>query len=71
MFAPLGMKSVANTDQGSSVDTDPTGYLRYALGPLRPAPKEGKGWMFAAGRIGDDRGRSGEVGHLDHRSETC
>ena len=26
-------------------------YLRYALGPLRPAPKEGRGWMFAAGEL--------------------
>ena len=26
-------------------------YLRYALGPLRPAPKEGTGWMFAAGEL--------------------
>jgi D-alanyl-D-alanine carboxypeptidase len=32
-------------------DTDPTGYLRYALGPPRPAPKEGKGWLFAAGEL--------------------
>ena len=23
-------------------------YLRYALGPAREAPKEGRGWMFAA-----------------------
>ena len=27
------------------------GYFRYALGPLHPAPKEGKGWMFAAGEL--------------------
>jgi hypothetical protein len=25
--------------------------MRYALGPLRPAPKEGKGWLFAAGEL--------------------
>ena len=30
---------------------DPTGYFRYALGPPRPAPKEGPGWLFAAGEI--------------------
>src|SRR5439155_4701805 len=30
---------------------DPSRYLRYALGPLRPAPKEGKGWLFAAGEL--------------------
>jgi hypothetical protein len=32
-------------------DTDAAGYIRYALGPLRPAPKEGAGWMFAAGEL--------------------
>ena len=26
-----------------------TRYMRYGLGPLRIAPKEGKGWMYAAG----------------------
>src|SRR5260370_38650845 len=51
VFAPLGMKSVTDTDQNKLGDTDPTGYLRYALGPLRPAPKEGKGWLFAAGEL--------------------
>jgi CubicO group peptidase (beta-lactamase class C family) len=51
VFAPLGMKGVANIDQEKLGDTDPTGYLRYALGPLRPAPKEGKGWLFAAGEL--------------------
>jgi D-alanyl-D-alanine carboxypeptidase len=51
VFTPLGMKSVANTDQAKLGDTDPAAYLRYALGPLRPAPKEGKGWMFAAGEL--------------------
>ncbi|MGH7784135.1 MAG: serine hydrolase domain-containing protein, partial [Candidatus Binatia bacterium] len=51
VFTPLGMSSVANTDQAKLGDTDPTGYLRYALGPLRPAPKEGPGWLFAAGEL--------------------
>jgi CubicO group peptidase (beta-lactamase class C family) len=51
VFAPLGMTSVSDTDQAKLGDTDPAGYLRYALGPLRPAPKEGKGWMFAAGEL--------------------
>lgn len=51
VFTPLGMKSVSDTDQAKLGDTDPTGYLRYALGPLRPAPKEGKGWLFAAGEL--------------------
>ena len=51
IFGPLGMKSVTNTDQEKLGDSDPTGYMRYALGPLRPAPKEGKGWLFAAGEL--------------------
>ena len=51
IFAPLGMKSVANIDQDSLATTDPVGYMRYGLGPLRPAPKEGKGWLFAAGEL--------------------
>jgi D-alanyl-D-alanine carboxypeptidase len=51
VFTPLGMTSVSDTDQEKLGDTDPAGYLRYALGPLRPAPKEGKGWLFAAGEL--------------------
>jgi CubicO group peptidase (beta-lactamase class C family) len=51
VFQPLSMTSVLNTDQERLGDTDPTGYLRYALGPPRPAPKEGKGWLFAAGEL--------------------
>jgi len=51
VFTPLEMKSVANIDQEKLGDTDPTGYMRYALGPLRQAPKEGKGWLFAAGEL--------------------
>ena len=51
VFAPLDMKSVYNTDVAKLGDTDAAGYIRYALGPLRPAPKEGAGWMFAAGEL--------------------
>jgi CubicO group peptidase (beta-lactamase class C family) len=51
VFTPLDMKSVANIDQEKLGETDPVGYLRYALGPPRPAPKEGKGWLFAAGEL--------------------
>jgi len=51
IFAPLGMKSVMNIDQNRLTQTDATGYLRYALGPPRLAPKEGKGWLFAAGEL--------------------
>ena len=51
VFTPLDMKSVMNIDQDKLEETDPTGYMRYALGPLHPAPKEGKGWLFAAGEL--------------------
>jgi D-alanyl-D-alanine carboxypeptidase len=51
IFEPLGMRSVINIDQDRLAETDPVGYLRYALGPPRIAPKEGKGWLFAAGEL--------------------
>jgi CubicO group peptidase (beta-lactamase class C family) len=51
IFTPLGMKSVTDTDSQSLGPSDPGAYIRYALGPLHPAPKEGHGWMFAAGEL--------------------
>ena len=51
IFTPLGMKSVMNIDQSRLTQTDASGYLRYAIGPLRLAPKEGTGWLFAAGEL--------------------
>ena len=51
IFAPLGMHSVVNIDLERLPQSDPTGYMRYALGPVRPAVKEGKGWLFAAGEL--------------------
>ena len=51
IFTPLGMTSVLNTDAARLPAGDPIGYQRFALGPSRPAPKEGAGWMFAAGEL--------------------
>lgn len=51
IFHPLGMKSVWNSDEAKLTQTDATPYIRYALGPMRLAPKEGRGWMFAAGEL--------------------
>jgi CubicO group peptidase (beta-lactamase class C family) len=51
IFRPLGMKSVWNSDQDPLTAADAAAYYRHALGPLRPAPKEGRGWMFAAGEL--------------------
>ena len=51
IFRPLGMKSVWNSDEAKLTSVDATAYYRRALGPLRVAPKEGRGWMFAAGEL--------------------
>jgi D-alanyl-D-alanine carboxypeptidase len=51
VFAPLGMDHVQNIDMEKLGEMDATGYMRYALGPPRPAPKEGPGWLFAAGEL--------------------
>jgi D-alanyl-D-alanine carboxypeptidase len=51
VFAALGMQSITDTNDQALPATDPGGYFRYALGPLHPAPKEGRGWMFAAGEL--------------------
>ena len=29
----------------------PVGYMRYGLGPLRPATSTGPGWMYGAGEL--------------------
>jgi CubicO group peptidase (beta-lactamase class C family) len=42
---------VWNSDEAKLTQADATAYDRYALGPLRVAPKEGRGWMFAAGEL--------------------
>ena len=51
VFLPLGMDKVYNVDASQLPATDPTGYERYGLGPPRPSPQEGAGWMFAAGEL--------------------
>ncbi|MGC2401620.1 MAG: serine hydrolase domain-containing protein, partial [Acidobacteriaceae bacterium] len=51
IFVPLGMENVYDADASKLPATDPTGYERHALGPQRPSPQEGAGWMFAAGEL--------------------
>jgi CubicO group peptidase (beta-lactamase class C family) len=51
IFRPLGMTSVWNSDETRLAQTDANAYYRHAIGPLREAPKEGRGWMFAAGEL--------------------
>lgn len=47
---PLRLTSARNFDTSSRA-ADATGYIRYALGPLHPAPDAGSGWMWAAGML--------------------
>ena len=50
IFQPLGMQSAGDC----SVDKRPrdaVAYTRFALGPPRPALREGPGWYFAAGEL--------------------
>ncbi len=51
VFEPLRMTSVVDTDEAGLGPDQPMRYQRFGTGPLRPAPKEGRGWMFAAGEL--------------------
>jgi CubicO group peptidase (beta-lactamase class C family) len=51
ILTPLALESALDTNAKKLPENDPQGYFRYALGPLRPAPHEGPGWMFAAGEL--------------------
>jgi CubicO group peptidase (beta-lactamase class C family) len=51
IFGPLKMTGVLDSDASRLPAGDPVGYYRHGLGPLRPAPQEGQGWMFAAGEL--------------------
>jgi D-alanyl-D-alanine carboxypeptidase len=51
IFRPLKMTGVLNSDASRLPANDPAGYYQHALGPLRQAPLEGQGWMFAAGEL--------------------
>ena len=51
IFHPLRMESVWNSDETKLTQADATAYYRHALGPLRVALKEGRGWMFSAGEL--------------------
>jgi D-alanyl-D-alanine carboxypeptidase len=45
VFTPLHMTRVLDYSQS---ETEASGYSRYALGPVHPAPKEALGWLFGA-----------------------
>jgi D-alanyl-D-alanine carboxypeptidase len=48
---PVGMKSAIDFDALGPSSVQPIGYMRYALGPLRPAISTGAGWMHGAGEL--------------------
>ena len=51
ILEPLKLSSAVNFDKGKFTKEDPTAYMQYGLGPLRPAPQEGSGWMAGAGEL--------------------
>ena len=51
IFTPLGMGSVGDLDTHDLGPNDAEGYMRYALGPPRPAVPDGSNWMYAAGDL--------------------
>lgn len=50
IFNPLGMKSVLDQDKAIG-PAYPSGYGRYALGPVRPVTPAAPGWLYAAGEL--------------------
>ena len=50
ILEPLRLASARDFDADPRA-VDAIGYIRYALGPLHPAPDAGKGWMWAAGML--------------------
>jgi D-alanyl-D-alanine carboxypeptidase len=50
ILGPVGLTSAADFDTSPRA-ANATGYLRYALGPLRQAPDASPGWMWAAGEL--------------------
>lgn len=51
VFPQLGITDAYDTNLRALPVGDARGYSRNALGPLRPSPKEGVNWMFAAGEL--------------------
>jgi CubicO group peptidase (beta-lactamase class C family) len=51
IFAPLKMEHVTEDDTHPLPAADAGAYTRQGLGPIRPAPKEGAGWLFAAAEL--------------------
>ncbi len=54
IFGPLHMRRVTEDDTAPLAAPDAEAVTRYALGPLRPAAKEGAGWLFGASELAMD-----------------
>lgn len=52
IFDPLHITDAVDADATRLKAPDAAGYERKALGPLRPSPYEGQGWLYAAGQLG-------------------
>lgn len=50
VLKPLGLTRTLNLDT-QHAEMEPVGYMRNALGPLRPAISEAPGWYFADGEM--------------------
>lgn len=51
ILRPLGLNSAIDLDAQPLGPTDAAGYTRFVFGPARPAPAEGRGWLYAAGEL--------------------
>jgi CubicO group peptidase (beta-lactamase class C family) len=51
ILTPLHIASAVDFDARGPNSIQPIGYMRYGLGPLRPATPTGAGWMFGAGEL--------------------
>ena len=51
VLRPAGLNDVINLDTDRKA-IEPVGYMRNALGPLRPAQMEGSGWYFGDASLG-------------------
>lgn len=48
---PLHLTTAVDFDAHGPSAVQPVGYMRYGLGPLRPATPTGPGWMYGAGEL--------------------
>ena len=73
ILAPVGITDAILADERivDKQHIDATGYLRFALGPPRLAPKTGPNWLFGMASALDDRRRSRPLGCQRHPSDAA